>query len=278
MISIRKVFDFLSCRAGIPPHLTVDFVQIIPFQALIALFDPIDFGQEITPACIDGRPSLILKRSIGDAVENCIIFNPAVQDDQDRDFVLGDRILDLQRPDVGLHDLLAEVIKVRCKDLVHILKLYLKLEIVPDIMIDHLQQFYQRLRIIIGVIDCRHPLVGICSLVRNLQCGIGTEDVGITSGRLIFRQLVKQLQKPAAVSRNRNVFFKVLSAFLLKPAFVAEFADEETCPPRNVLQFFFVNVFFTIEVCFGKLGFQPGAKHRIQCNLRDFEVVPISFI
>ena len=74
---------------------------------------------------------------------------------------------------------------------IDLLQFDLDLKEVLDIVIYHLQQLDQCLRVFIGAVNCGHFIIHTASLVRNFQRGICAKYMGIAANWAIVPQLVE---------------------------------------------------------------------------------------
>ena len=277
MILVGQIFNLLGGGPGIPPNLLVNLVQIVRLNTVVPLLDPEHFAQQVAPAGVQIVCPPILKGRASHGRKLGVVLQPLVQDCLNRHPVFRNRILDFQGADVCLHHFLAKIVKVgrqHCVDLPHI---DLKLEKMFYVVIDHLQQFNQRLCIIIGAVNCRHFVIDAVPLAGHFQRGVGTEHIGIAPHRAVVPQLVKQLQNTAAVPRDGDIFVKILPAFFLKPALAAQFPNQEPGPPGDIPQLLLVNV-LPLKGGLRQLLLQSAAQHGIQPVLRDSQPLLIRLV
>ena len=215
MIPVGQVLNFLCGCPGIPPDLLVDLIQKFMLNIVVALLDPEYLAQQVAPAGVQITPTSVLKGSVGHGGQQGVVLQPAGQYFLDRYPIFGDGVLDFQWADVCFHHFLAKIIEVGGKNRIDLLHIDLQLEKMLYIVVDHLQQFNQRLRVIIGTVNCRHSIIDAGSLAGHLQCRICAKDVGVAPHGAVVPQLVKQLQQPAAVPRNGDIFVKIISPLFL---------------------------------------------------------------
>ena len=156
-------------RSCIAANLRVDLIEIVVLHVIVSLVDPENFSQQIGTALLHAVAALILQCRVGHGKQQCIVLCPVSQNGLDGNAVFGNGVLDFQGAYVCLDHLLPKIIEVGRQHLVHVLHVDLYLEIMLHIVIDHLQQIYQRAGVIIGAVDGGHLLIYASALMRNFQ-------------------------------------------------------------------------------------------------------------
>ena len=136
-------------------------------HVIVSFIDPENFPQQIGTALRHGVAALILQCRVGHGKQQCIVLCPASQNRLDGNAVFGNGVLNFQGAYVCLDHFLPKIIEVGRQHLIHVLHVDLHLEIMLHIVINHLQQIYQRAGVIIGAVYSGHLLIYASTLMRH---------------------------------------------------------------------------------------------------------------
>ena len=158
---------------------------------VISLVDPENSPQQIGAAVFYCISSFILQSCVRHGKQQSIILSPASQNRLNWNAILWDGVLNFQWSYVCLNYFLSKLVEVRGQYLIDVLHIYLHLKIMLHIVIDHLQQIYQRAGVIIGAVDGGHLFIYASALMRHFQQRVGVEHIGIAANGTVIPQLVE---------------------------------------------------------------------------------------